>query len=285
MAMKMVVFIRGLALCYIKDNFWNIVFVCDDVHPLKFTRLGSGTPPATLHENGKNQIINFNIGRTPETAPGKGRDFGSIFNMAADYAHGRKQLVETASAGGRTNAAVMQIPNADLDSYMLTDRDYFVQLYESSGSQVVGDPVEVIGRVSHIVTAIFDVTDAVEISVKDKESNAEIQHFSFPYADGTTVFLDFDNDCYDKCQWNDFVDLYEWVSDKTGKKFVAGQIKSQLINGTRQVFSFKEDQHKESEKNVGIQGFMFNALQGNCDPVKIDPPPDPPGRKSRVVRK
>lgn len=274
MAMKMVVFIRGLALSYIKDDFWNIVFVCDDVHPLKFTHLGSGTPPVALHQAGKNQNIRIDIGRTPRTAPRKGGNFGSIFNMAADYAHKRDKLVETTPSAGRTNAAVMQIPNAELDSYMLTDRDYFVQLYESSRRPVVGDPVEIIGRVSHIITAVFDVTDAVEIVVTDKESSAVTERFSFPYADGTIVFLDFDNDCYDKCEWNDFVDLYEWVEDVDGKKFVAGQIKSQLINGLRQVFPPKPtNQNVEWGEGIGIQGVILNALQGNCDPAVVDPPP------------
>lgn len=258
--MRIKILIKGLALCYADQDYWNVFFVCDEVHPLNFKHFDAGDPPIpkTLHKAGMNRNIIFNIGNSCILPPEKGRAYGSIFNLAADYAHGAEKLGGKRS--GKTDVVSMKIPSATLDADTLTEKRYFVQ------EAKLGYPVQIIDRIASCIKAEFDVTDTngFTMSIRDDEENLETRFSN----NGETLTLEFNNDCGANCkEENDFILFYDWLESKDGKKYVAGQIKnSELI-----VFS-----DPQKIENFLENPALWSIEHGNCDPATIDPPPNPP---------
>ncbi len=250
MSMTVEIHIKGLALCYARDDVWNVVFICDDVHTLDFTEVDSGNTSVPLHKTGKDRNVSFNIGSSPISNPVKGANFDSIFNLRADYAHDKTELKMNRT--GNTDIVWLKIPSATLDTAELTPRKYFVQ------EAKLGFPVRIIDQIAHDIKATFEITDGsnLGVSINDQEETIEM---SFKYQDGKTLKLEFDNDCGDNCRENDFIYVYDVIEAVDGKKYVAGQIKN-----TNVVFSDANGKNK----NV-----ILSAETGNCDPIGIDPPP------------
>lgn len=269
------ILIGGLAVCYNKDNFWNVVFICDKDHPVNFKQDGTGDDPERLHQDKMDADISFDLGGSSISAPQKGGNFGSIFNMAADYAH-KKNNLRLSQISRKTNALAMRVPSAELGTHLLTDRDYWVQ--DIGEGTTVGNPVELIGRVAHILVAKLEIDRKMTMSVKYKANEGAAAPLAAPipppfektfeFVDNKEITLVFDNDCQG-CIRNDFVDLYDWVKhvDKgKEKKFVAGKVKDELLNGQRRVHPNKSEETSSAKK-------ILSALHGNCDPVVIEPPP------------
>lgn len=268
MSMTIKILIGGLAICYKKDDFWNVIFLCDDIHPVRLTQSEADIKELPLYKKGTNRLITFDFGSTPNPVS---ENTEEIFNMAAEYAHGRGALVVPRNI--EKTVIRMKIPSAKFNTHILTDREYFVQ-YIGDGT-VIGDPITIIGRVAHIISATITTNTDIKMTVEDEATGGETPlpfTVSLPYADGATLTFDFNNDCREHCRGNDFLDLYHWVKDLDGagkeRRFVAGQIRNSVVNGKLRVHRMAGDEEFLATKS------LFSSLQGNCDPVAILPPPD-----------
>lgn len=265
MPTKIQMHITGLSLCYFEDSIWNILFVCDEHHPLNFTHPAG---VSELHIAGRDLAINFTQGRVEPNESPYGSNFDILFNMSAPYAHGvdgegnsNLEFLRKRAAG--RDVVWLKAPASTLSIWKPTENPYFVQEQCYPGAAV-----EVIGRVGREAVVEFAVSSPVMMEITDPNDPT--------YSDSVGPFgmepdpftLVFDNDCHGQCARNDFLDLYDVVRDKAtvdGKvlKFAAGQTKRTLYNGTRQMPAF--------DLNVGET--IESMDQGNCDPSGCHPAP------------
>lgn len=259
--MKIEISIRGLSLCYRNEGFWNVVFVCDDVHPLNFKSNIAPVPPIPLelHKAGSDRDIFFGIGSSPVTSLEEGNAFKSIFNLAAEYAHGPGQL-QVVRAQPSRDVVWMRIPSAALSAVESSENLYFVQEFK------LGAPVLIIDRVARRICAAFELTDTDGLVMSITDKGKSFDH-RFPFDDSQTLTLEFNNDCGEKCWENDFYHLYDWVRAKDGKQFVAGQIKN------KEMLELRNPQKLE---NFVEKRLLVSPEFGNCDPTVIEPPPEIP---------
>lgn len=260
MPTRIEIHIVGLAVCFFKDEFWNIVFICDNVHPLEFTYPnGGGTASSSLHESNRDLEVSFTSDEFIRIGEPYGDNFWRLFNMAGPYAHGASKL-EILRRKKITDLVWMKVPAASFDVWRITDNNYFVQEQDYPGA-----PVEIIGQVGKEVVLEFDVKDNFTMLITDPNDSSYSRRYSFANGSGK-VALAFDNDCYSNCTHNDFLDLYEFVIDGdegSERKFAAGQVKSGLVNARR------------LDSNPRMDARPMSPQYGNCDPVGIEPPPGP----------
>lgn len=263
MPMTVEILIEGLAVCFTEGNFWRVVFICDGLHPVKFMHNGAPHALSPLQHNFTDRNISFE--GVPLSAPSPGAAFNSIFNMAANYAHGtgKLKLLRT----GRTRFISMLIPSASLDTHCLTKRKYFVQ------EDRQGAPVLIIDRVARVICVKFAVPGPSELTMIIKEEKLPDIRVPFPFQDGTTLTLTFNNDCGILCHENDFYLYYDLVKDKEWKKYTAGEIiNSDLIHFTNPA----KIENLVTDETIPACPERSADL-GNCDPVVIEPPPEPFG--------
>ncbi|MFN2501649.1 MAG: hypothetical protein ABR530_06520 [Pyrinomonadaceae bacterium] len=253
--MQVEIHIRGLAICYEKGLRFQSTFVCDASHPLVLSYPGG--QPVPLHVDGSDREMTFSASGLPADGgrlPGNG--YEKIFNMAGAYAHGPGMLVEKRS--GKTDVVVMKLSNARVGTYKATDRDYYVQ-----NADHIGAPARIIPPVAKVIMATFDVTGDLTMNVRGLSGVSRDFAITFPYQDGGSLLLDFNNDCDSASAHNDFVHYYDIVADRAGMRFVAGQVRG----------SYADDIIRDSQRMTGT---VFSPEHGNCDPVIVDPPPPPP---------
>ena len=264
MPMTVEILIKGLAVCFREGNFWRVVFICDGLHPVNFLHNEAPHAQSPLQRNFTDRDISFEGASVSSPSPGPA--FNNIFNMAADYAHkpGNLKLLRT----GMTKFISMLIPSASLDTKCLTKRKYFVQ------EDRYGAPVLIIDRVARIISAKFEVPGPAGLTMIIKEAGVPDIRVPFPFQNGTTLTLTFDNDCGILCHENDFYLYYDLVKDKGWKKYVAGEIiNSDLLHFT----DTAKIENLVTDTTIPICNLARSADLGNCDPVMIEPPPDPFG--------
>ena len=256
MSMKIEILIKGLALCFDKRDVWNIVFLCDDEHKLWFK--GPNGPQKDLRVLNMDRRVVFESRGIAPLPPNAGPDFGRIFNLASPLVHKRHMLTENRRKD-KTDLVTVILPSATLDTFALTPNFYYIQDLESEGL-----PPRIINPVANVILATFELDKAeFDLEMNEIVGSATSLIESFPYVDGSTIKLEFNNDCQGACRENDFLGLYEIVEDKDGKKFAAGQIKqSPEMGGPAELF--------------GADGKVMMMIpdSGNCDPNVCDPAPD-----------
>lgn len=248
--------VLGLAACFYRQPYWNVVFVCDNVHPLDFMYPeGSGVGSASLHETGRDLEIAFH---SPSVGPAPNpyeNESGRLFNMAADYAHGPNTL-RIERRRKITDLAWMKVPTSVFGVSRTTDRQYYVQEQNFPGA-----PVKIIDPVAKDVVLTFGIEDNLTMAVTDPKDPSYNREFKFD-ASGGNIDLDFDNDCHNKCTHNDFLDLYEFVIDgdeNQERQFAAGQVEGDIPNA--------------QPNGLKLLGGVMSPEQGNCDPSGIMPAP------------
>jgi hypothetical protein len=87
MTMKINILISGAAICYIKDNLWNIVFITDKKHPVKFSDDGS-KPNKPLRKPGRDRFIDIFVERPTKSNPSKAYNFSDVLNLGGEKMHG-----------------------------------------------------------------------------------------------------------------------------------------------------------------------------------------------------
>jgi len=248
MPTAVMILVRGLAVCFHRDEVWNVVFVCDDVHPLDVQYTDSSGPKkVTLHEAGRD--LDANLAGEGFTSVGGpfGQDFDRIFNFAAEYAHGAGAKLVIKRRRRITDLVWLKVPGANLSASDFTTREYYVQEMLSYR----GSPVEIIPRVATELAVKFEVNDELRIDLIDP-ADANYAKSIKPVASGGSITIEFNNDCGSRCTHNDFLDLYELLFEDPGdRQFAAGQVK------------------QPSSAEVTL----YSADQGNCDPTTVEPPP------------
>ncbi|HSK74609.1 MAG TPA: hypothetical protein VK892_23115 [Pyrinomonadaceae bacterium] len=274
MVMKINIRIKGLAVCYRQGNYWQVVFICDDWHKVKFTHKKNSqilVNEKELRREGeatRTAIFSFyNVENAPSPSDPSGLfgdDFHEILNLTDERLHGKhpngKAKIKRKKDPG-TELIFLTIPHIALCSFGQTDFPYYARL-DTDNSQ----PFE-IGYVSDKVGAEIKLKPGAiqggSMLFDDGRDNA-----SFPYFEDDVHTLIFDNDCGTSCKPgdNDFRMFYKWLKDNTneGKRFLAGK------------FTSLSEEKDRAEFDAAIIEELKSPLQGNCDPVVVEPPPDDP---------
>jgi hypothetical protein len=271
--------IKGLALCFYRDQFWNVVFFCDDAHPSVIKR--RLTAPVFFRKNGIDVDITFDeehIEQNQEDPFGLNSDL--LFNLSAEYAHGTTQVdgqaVSNLQIVRRRNEvegrdiAWMKVPRSTLRVETLIEHDYYVQEQDFPGA-----PVEIIGRVAKEVIVRFTMDGPVRMFSTDRvEDPGPPEELLTLEPQQNKIELIFDNDCQEECKHNDFLDLYDFVYGGTKTlheggpdveiQFAGGQIKQAMFNGRR------------TSPLIARADGPATPAHGNCEVVGTDPPPSGP---------
>src|SRR5687767_2566843 len=128
MPTQVTILVRGLAVCFHRDEVWNVVFVCDEVHPLDLEYSDfAGPKKAALREAGRD--LDANLAAKGFTSAGGtyGQDFDRIFNFAEEYAHGRDAKLVVKRRKRTTDLVWLKVPAATLGASDFTTREYYVQ--------------------------------------------------------------------------------------------------------------------------------------------------------------
>ena len=249
MAITFKIFVGGLAALYRNqaNNAWNVTFLTEsvvqpDMHKLNFSWKKDGEFSEPVSLAGKTSInLEYSDPNIPTSF--KGRRYKKIFNFCAIYAH-RDGVYINNSPSGDWRQTHMVIPYSILHHEIPTNKEY--------GIRKATDPVEKvypIGTVANVVGLELTLrTGDLVMKVPDMEDLLFNE-------DGASYTLVFNNDC-ERCvtdDGDDFTVYYELVLDKLipTLKFIAGRIE---------------------EDKLGIFAVIPD---GNCDPVVIDPPPEP----------
>lgn len=269
--------IKGLALCFYKGGFWNVIFVSDDDHPAKYSYVdsagGTHAQKFCVSVNGVYVDVDLNFesaGILPRVGDPYGTNADTLVNLSADYAHGSHHsdpddltspLISNLEVW-RTNVPYrgmswMKVPQAVLKVDKVCPGDYYIQEQDYPGSRV-----ELIGKVGleSIISFKFDQAITFEQYNHDTSATKTLETFQ---AAGGTVKLTFDNDCKGNCTHNDFLDLYDVVRDFDDhrRQYAGGQIKERHFNAGRSVRVFPQS------------GFFSES--GNCENAGSIPPPRP----------
>jgi hypothetical protein len=259
MAMNIEIRVSGLAAFYKNavGDTWNVVFICDLVHPLKFK---NGASAATeLHMDGKDRFISISASKTIVPASIEGINFNKILNMAHPKMHAPGKLKVQRS--GLTDIITMIIPDATLGEYLDTDPINYYTINRDNGK------FENKGKVTKTAKLTIQLdtgSKGFTMSVQDRNGTSELVRV--PFVDGTTHLLEFDNDCGLGCKTeNDFDLYYHWLKDPLGTRFWAGKITGALA----------EAEERKSLDNMSLSDIrqLLSSDNGNCDPVVVEPPP------------
>jgi hypothetical protein len=258
MAMTIELLISGLAVFYRsqREDFWHTIFLCDAEHPVNF-RDKAGADWKPLHIEGRDRFITIsaNQARMPRSLRGKG--FDQILNMARPEMHGDGNL--TVEKSGMTDVISMIIPAAKLGMTEETPYPYYV-INNTTGKYYN------VGAVARKAKATIKLNkgNGLTMLVQDGIGTSEIAHI--PYKNGATYVLEFRNDCgLDSKAENDFIRYYDWIKDKDGTTFWAGRIDGALAEA--------EEKNEIEMKSLDELVSILSPQNGNCDIVKIEPPP------------
>jgi hypothetical protein len=242
--MKIKINVRGSAICYLKDNFWHIIFITDDTHLVKFSYTGTTSGSLNLRKSKLDRSITLFPDSPVPPKPKRGKDFDKILNMATEM-HGNERLKVKRTFERKREIISMAIPAGILDCDTLTDLEYYIE--QTKPHPNTRRPLE--RKVAKIVKIEMKLNEGKGLSILIQDSEGS-NVLPFPFKTGSNLELTFDNDCGAVCkEVNDFDLYYDWVKDKDEvTRYIAGKLS------------------------------MIKSEQGNCDPVSIDPPPttDPP---------
>lgn len=247
------ILIHGLAVCFREEDYWKVMFLCDDQHRLKFTHRKNAAPASQVKELRKNnREIFFEVTNPKSPTKDTGDYFEKIFNMSGLYAHRDGVKLKTPTT---KDVVTMTIPYAEL--YMESPKPPQFPSEEEYHIKIKGrDETETrIGFVARTIGARIILNPGGNLIVRGRDTDFPANLPHSPHDDGTTYVLNFDNNCLtNECQSdNDFEMYYELLSDKVNPdlRFIAGR--------------------------PPLHPVLRSTPDGNCDPVKIVPPPDPLG--------
>jgi hypothetical protein len=256
--------INGIALCYYKNSFWNIVFPCNADH--KAASSCGDIVLGNLWQPGRTITIDFPAASIVPPASHLGPCDPPLFNLSGSYAHGTAKnedgtiastlkLYDLSVANGH-DYVWLRVPNATLSSNMPGDRLYYVQELTNGP----GLPPKILGRFARRVVLEFTASSPINMVAKDARDPTYSLDILSPVreapAGGVRTML-IDNDCHTGGDGtNDFMNLYTIVEDVHNRRFAAGQISAESVIGTADVVALA-------------------SPYGNCDPVWGDPPPGP----------
>ncbi len=261
MSMTVELRVGGLAIFYRsrREDFWYAIFICDSEHPVNFRHEGE-TDWKPLHIDGEDRFISILADQAKMPDSLRGDKFEKILNMASPEMHGAGNLLVKRS--GTTDIISMIIPAAKLGMFEETPRPYYI-INNTTGE------FRNIGTVARKAVATIELNDGRGLTMLVEDGNGASELAYFPYKDGATHVLEFNNDCgFEAKAENDFIRYYDWLKDKNGTTFWAGEISGALADA-------EADRSIES-KNLDEMLKLFSPQNGNCDIVVVEPPPNQP---------
>jgi hypothetical protein len=256
--------INGIALCYYKDPFWNVVFPCNSDH--RAASFCGNAVLGDLWQAGRTITIDFPVASILPPASHLGICEVPLFNLSGSYAHGTvieddgtvasPLMLNDLSLANKHDYVWLRIPHAVMSSNTPGDRLYYVQELTKGP----GLPPRILSRFARRVTLEFTAISPIKMVAKDARDPSYSREILSPLPEaplGGVCTMAIDNDCHVGCdERNDFMDLYTIVQDTNNRQFAAGQISPESVVGTADVVA-------------------YTSTYGNCDPVWGDPPPGP----------
>lgn len=253
MPIKIQINITGLAVCYLDGDRWRIDFLCDNNHRLIFK---NSSEPGKEESLADNQTIDIDVIDPVTRGSSKNQDpnnhFMHIFNIVADAHTGGVDRVNPTLPG--KHKVSMSIQHSKLGKHIFTNRRYGIKRADRPNDQY-----RPLRRVAKVVSAEVELQNGGQFIFKVNGIPRSI-----PFQNNT--ILTFDNDCrnltHPECQPGDDSQLfYELIRGRENPpvryKFTTiGEIIERLRGKVNRRF--------------------FSHPDGNCDPIVIDPPPDPP---------
>ncbi len=226
--------VKGSVICYLKDDFWHLIFVTDETHLVKFS-IDNKAGVKELRHAGFNRSITFDFNGEATPKAEKGDDFGKILNIARKEMHGKNKIKVARKFKKGREIIQMIIPVGTLDYGDPTYNYHYREVKRNTKSEPLDG----------------EVASCIKINIKSKSKNLSMIIVDgsgttiTPLQSNTKLSLNFDNDCGDECKGeNDFNLYYDWLQDADNKRFIAGK------------------------------GPQLIGKQGNCDPITVDPPPE-----------
>lgn len=246
------ILVRGLALCYVKDDRWNVHFVCDDNHPLDF--IDPSGPQSSIKQSG--QIVEGEFSGDFDATSSSVVHPPELFNRNGGDAHNRRLRF--------------------LDRNCYVTSKVLVKLPPSL-IEVVGESrlhnVQEVGAATHpVAVAKMAVVLRFNSVLRSGSMRVKIGTYDKTFADnGTPLKFAFNNACTN-CRGNDSLHLYDIVIDGepgAERRFVTGEL-DHTNNVPDHNASFDCPEHEDVSKAP-----ILTYPHGNCDPEGSDPLPLP----------
>jgi|GEM_PF-4752471 len=265
MVLNVEIHVKGSVALYCKDRVWHLLFVTDPCHDVSFIDGVHHTKPVSLGILESERSAKFTTGTEPSARGFEGAALGSFLNMHGDGLH-ELRPGQKARLGVHRNRKDghgllhMTVPFGVIMVTKETAKEYFTQQTTAPSRKPFGRKVA-----SQFVIS-YNVTDPKGMTLT-LDPAAAGSPLVYPIDLGRVV-INIDNECNDVRKYNDFIHHYEWLRDSTltpdGKliRFIAGQ------EGAVD-FPMPDEDYKAT---LGVLSPIF----GDCDPVVIEPPPEPP---------
>jgi hypothetical protein len=249
MSMTVNITFSGDVIVYFKDAVWNFIMITDKDHVAQMSYSSLQPFPNGLRTPGqKFRKLSLNSKFLSATnSVSEGPQYNNILNMSASYLHG-------VDASGKSNISVGQASGQQREIIHLTfetgqiDGDSLLNDYwiEDLSTGKVANVGKATAQQVKLTFTIDKGRDAV-LTLDDDGSSSTLQSWIY---DPAGLQLTFDNGCHATGNRADFLHFYDWVYDiRDGQMFLAGK--------------------------PGTGAMAVESLQGNCDPMMIDPPPLP----------
>lgn len=258
MAIAVTLDIAGDAIIYEKDAVWNVVFITDKDHTVKVYSNGSTKPDAELADLNRPLAMYMRPVSPVMLTRGRGRGFASILNFNdTDLhrldAHGRSNLNVKPNPSDGRQYVHLKVPIGTLGGEDMVP-DYWIAEYPNGAAAAHGHEVAKIARLT------FQLNDGGKVAILFGDENGP-EMTSWSESKAGDIHLLFDNDCHLPGDRSDFLNYYDWVTDKSvippgSRRYTAGKL------------------HNTFAKGAPLEAKMMGR-DGNCDPVVIDPPPGP----------
>jgi hypothetical protein len=247
MSMTVNITFSGDVIVYTRGKMWNFVMITDKDHTAQMSYSGLQPFPNGLRVPGtKFRKLSLNSKfLSASNSISHGPQYNNILNMSAGYLHGT-------DAGGKSNVAIEQASGQHREVIHLTFEtgqidgdsllnDYWIEDVSTGKVANVGKPIAQQVK----LTFIIDKASGPVLTLDDDGSSTTLQSWNY---DAGGLQLMFDNGCNAAGNRADFLHFYDWAYDvRDGRMFLAGK-----------------------PGNIGAV-MIPESIQGNCDPVMIDP--------------
>lgn len=277
MSTRVTILVQGSSIVYFQRGVWNVVFITDTCHQVKFDSPGPGAL-SVLAKAGADRTIGFSVGAGgfSTSVPPAAQVIDAFFNLSTGVLHGVRgatlsnldNIVKPPLERPGRQYIHMTIPSGTMTHKTVTAEPYLYRPVGETFNRPWGKGV----AASFAITFTIEDPRGLTMTIRDPISRDEI--LQFPPVDDQIV-ISFDNDCNDDKEENDFIHVYDWVRDITNpaKKFEAGKHLYPFVAEANPRMVPASEREKVTVLEDGT--VTFDGLHGNCDPVIIEPPPGP----------
>ncbi len=267
--MQVEIVVEGSALLYFKKGLWNVVFITDSCHNVKFSNPDGSGVYEPLARDKYPRLIDFTAAGT---APAVGPDpkvVDQFLNMSDKRLHGEQpsgkfsNLIVRPDANNGRQFVAMRVPYGSMDTMGVFSKPYYYAPYGEFIRRPLGKGV------AKKFLIRFEVTDDKGLDMTIRDGVADITT-NFPQRTDKLV-LTFDNECLEWMPYNDFIHFYDWIYDERSTnpkypiRFLAGEDTGPI--------RLEKDQENLNDNEITELDSKILGPEGDCDPVIIEPPP------------